>query len=126
MKTYICQKLPRAHFSVVTQYEKSLFHLYWSNDNDQYSYIQGDVGHFEPMECGGHNLDDGILDHPRHLHPWQHPGALDRPGPPSDVESHQLLPRQPCHSRPWHGRVQLHTRVIFQKEPYVGGSCVTP
>ena len=83
----------------------------YSDDNDRYSHIQGDVGHFEHMECGGHYLDDCILDHPRHLHPWQHPGALDRACPSSNVESDQLLPCQPCCSRPWHGHVQLHTGV---------------
>ena len=71
----------------------------------------GHVVHFEPLECGGHHLDNGILCHPCHLDPWQYAGALDGPRPPSNVESHQLLPRQPGCGRPWHGRVQLHTWV---------------
>ena len=77
--------------------------------------IQGHVDHLEPMECGGHHLDNGILDNPRHLHSREHSGAVDSVGPSKDVEYNQLLFGEPRHRRPRHGRVQLHTRVMFSQ-----------
>ena len=77
--------------------------------------IQEHAHHFEPMERGRHCLDHSILDHPRHLHSREHPGAVDSIGPSKDVEYNQLLFGEPRHRRPRHGRVQLHTRVMFSQ-----------
>ena len=63
------------------------------------------------LECGAGHLDPPLLGDRGDCNHGKRDGLVDHLGAPHHVERPQLLPPQPHHRRPPHGRPQLCSKV---------------